>query len=107
MIERVRPYHQTIAVIFASRLLQLGDDQRPHTADIGYNVQEIRQTQVVSQDCLHQSGPGRHPIMCLSAFQPIDYEFGHGKPIQTTEHTGSRPLHTAFEQTKIKTWVVN
>ena len=97
----------TIAVISASHLFQIGDDQWLHTGDVGYNIHRTRYNEVFSQDGLFQSGARVHPISCLSAFQPIDKKFGHGKPVQTTEHTGCWPLQTAFEQTRVKTWVVN
>ena len=89
MIERRRPYHKTIAVIFESRFIQKGDDQWPHTDDVGYNIHKMRHTQVITQDGPLQRGARGHPISCLSAFQPIENEFGHGKPLQTTEHTNA------------------
>ena len=107
MIERDKPYHKTTAVTFASRLLQIGDDQWPHANDVGYNVHKMRHTQVNRQNGLSQSGAREHPITCLSAFRPIDHEFGQGNRVQNTDHIGSCPLQTAFEQAKIKTWVVN
>ena len=67
----------------------------------------MRHTQVISQDGLSQSGVRGYPISCLRAFKAIDYEFGHGKSVQTTEHTESCALQTALEQTQIKIWVVN
>ena len=106
-IEWGRLYHKTIAVIFASRLLQIGYDHWPHTDDVAYNVNKMRHTQVISQDDLPQSRARGYPSPCLSAVQLIDYEFGHGKSGQTTKHTGSCKLQTAFEETQIKTWVVN
>ena len=106
-IERGRSYHKTIAVNFASRLLQIGYVQWPHTDDAGYYIHKMRHTEVISQDGLLQSGARGHPISCLSTFQPLDNKFDHGKPVRTTEHTGSCPLQAAFEQTQIKTWVVN
>ena len=103
-----RSYHKIIAVIFASRLLQIGEEQWPHTNDVGYNIHRMRHTQVISQDGLLQSGATRRrPTSCLSAFQPIDNEFGQGKPVQTTEHTGNCTLQTPFKQAKIKELVVN
>ena len=44
-----------IAVIFASRFLQIGDDQWLHTNDVGHNVHNMRHTQIVRQDDLPQS----------------------------------------------------
>ena len=90
--QRGRPYHKTIPITFAPRLLQIGDDQGPHTDDVGYNIQTMRHTQVVGQDGLFQSGARKHPITSLSTFRPIDDEFGHGEPVPTIEHTGSCPL---------------
>ena len=90
--KRGRPYHKTIAIVFASRLLQIGDKQGPNADAVGQNVNKIRHTQVVGQDSLYQSGATRHPITRLSTFQPIDDEFGHREPVQTPEHTGSCPL---------------
>ena len=92
MIKRERPCHKTIAIIFAPRLLRIGDDQWPHADDVGYNINKMRHTLVLGQDALFQSGARGHPIMRLSTFQPIDDEFGHVEPVQTTEHTGSCPL---------------
>ena len=106
-IERGRTYHKSVAVIFAPQLLQIGNDQWPHTDDVGDSIQKKRHTQVSSQDGLSQSGARRHPISCLSALQPIDYKFRYGKPVRTTEHTGGCSLPAAFEQAKITTWVVN
>ena len=106
-IKRGRVYHKTIAVLFASRLFQIGENQWPHCDDVGYNIHNMRHTQVISQGDFPQSGATGHPISCLSASQPIDYKFGHGKPVQRTEHTGRCPLQTAFEQTQIEIWVVN
>ena len=102
-IKRGKPYQKTIAVIFASRLLQMADNQWSDTDNVGYNVHKMKHTQVVSQDGLFQSGAKRHPASCLSAFQPFDYEFGNGKPVQTTEQSGSCPFQKAFEQAKMKT----
>ena len=51
-IKRGRPYHKTIAIICAPRLLQIGDDQWPHADEVGYNINKIRHTQVVGQDGL-------------------------------------------------------
>ena len=90
--KRGRLYHKTIAIILASRFLQIGDDQWPHTDDVGYNIHKMRHIQVIGQDGLFQSGARGHPTACLSTFLPIDDEIGHGKPVQTTEHTGSCPL---------------
>ena len=67
-IKRERPYHKTPAVIFASRLLQIGDDQWPHTDDVGYNIHKMRHTQVIGQDGLLQSGAKGHLISCLGVF---------------------------------------
>ena len=64
-IKRGRPYHKTIAVIFASRLLQIRDDQWPHTDDVGYNIHKMRHTQVIGQDGLLQSGARGHPISLM------------------------------------------
>ena len=106
-MKRRRPYHKTIADISASHLLQIGDDQWPHIDDVGYNIHRNRHTQVISQEGFLQSGARGHPISCFSAFQPIDDELGHGKPVKTTKHTGSCPLQTPYTQAKIKEWVVN
>ena len=84
-----------------------GDDQGPHTDDVSYNIHKMGHTQVIRQYDLFQSGARGYPIACLSAFQSVDDEFGHGKPIQATEHTGSCPLQTPFKQSKIKQRVVN
>ena len=67
----------------------------------------MRHTQIVYQTAPSQSGAIRHPISCLSAFQPIYNEFGHCKPVQFSEHTRSSPLQRTFEQSKIKTWLLN
>ena len=85
-IERGRPYHKTIAITFAPHLFQIGDDQWSHTDDVGYNIHKMRHTQVIGKDGLCQRGAKGHPISGLSAFQPIDYEFGRCKSVQTTEH---------------------
>ena len=84
-----------------------GDDQWPHTDDVGYNIHKMRHTQVISQDCLLQSGARGHPIARLTAFEPIDDELGHGEAVQTTENSGSCPLQTPSKQAKIQEWVVN
>ena len=55
-IERVRPYHKTIAVIFSSRVLKIQDDQRSHIHDIGHKVHKMRDAQIVYQDGLLQDG---------------------------------------------------
>ena len=86
---------------------QIGDDQWPHTDDVGYISHKMRHTQVHSQDGLLWSGARGNPIACLRAFEQIDKEFGHGKTVQTTEHTGNCPLQTPFKQAKIKEWRVN
>ena len=96
-IKRGRPYHKTIAIIFASHLPQIGDDQWPHTDDVRYKIHKMRHTQVISKGGLFQSGAKGHPIVCLSSFQPIENELGPGKPVQTTEHTGSCPLQTTLK----------
>ena len=106
-IKRGRPYHKTIAFIFASRLLQTRDDQWPHADDVGYNINKMRHTQVVSQDGLFQCGARGHPITRFSTFNPIDDEFGHSEPVETTEHTGSCPLQTPSKQANIKESLVN
>ena len=106
-IERGRLYHKTIAVIFASRLLQNGNDQWPHTNDVGHKVRNMRQTQIICQNGLFHSLEKRHPISRLSASQPTYNELIHCNPVQTNEHIGSCPLQTTFEQAKIKIRVVN
>ena len=90
--KRGRPYHKTIAIVFASRLLQIGDNQGPNADDVGDNVHKMRHSQVVGQNGLFQSGARGHSITCLSTFRPIDNEFVHSEPVQTPEHTGSCPL---------------
>ena len=105
--KRRRPFHKTTALILASRLLQIGDDKGPHTDDVGYNIHKMGHTQVVGQDGLFQSGARGHPIASLGAFQSVDDKFGHGKPVQATEHTGSCPLQTPFKHLKSKERVVN
>ena len=90
--KRGRLYHKTIAIVFASRLLQIGGNQGPNTDDVGDNVNKMRHTLFVGQDGLFQSGAGGHPITRLSTFQPIEDEFGHCEPIQTPKHTRSCPL---------------
>ena len=90
--KRGRPYHKTIVIVFASRLLQIGDNQGPNADYVGDNVHKMRHTQVVGQDGLFQIGARGHPITRLSAFQPIHNEFGHSEPVQTPEHTGRCPL---------------
>ena len=49
-IKRGRLYHKTISITFASRLLQIGDDQGPHADDVGYNINKMKHTQVVGQE---------------------------------------------------------
>ena len=105
--KRGRPYHKTIALISASRLLQIGEDQGPHTDVVGHYIPKIGHTQVIGQDGFFQSGARGHPIVCLSAFQSVNDEIGHGKPVQATEHTVSCPLQTPFKHSKIKKRVVN
>ena len=90
--KRGRPYHKTIAIVFASRVLQIGDNEGPTVDDVGDNVHKMRHTQVIGQDGLFQSGARGHPITRLSTFQPVDNEFGHREPVQTPKHTGSCPL---------------
>ena len=90
--KRKRPYHKTIAIVVASRLLQIGDNQGPDADNVGDNLHKMRHTQVVGQDGLFQSGARGHPITRLSTFQPIDNEYGHREPVQPPEHTGSCPL---------------
>ena len=86
--KRGRTYQKTIPIVFASRLLQIGDNQGPNADDVGNNVDEMWHTQVVGQDGLFQSGTRGHPITRLSALQPIHNELGHCEPVQTPEHTG-------------------
>ena len=64
--KRGRPYHKTIAIIFASRLIQIGDDQGPHTDDVGHNIHKMGHTQVIGQGGFFQSGARGHPITCRS-----------------------------------------
>ena len=90
--KRGKPYHKTIAIVFASRLLQIGDNQGPNADDVGDNVIKMWHTQVVGQDGLFQSGARGHPIKLFSTFQPIDDELGHCEPVQTPKRTGSCPL---------------
>ena len=100
--KRGRPYHKTIAIVFASRLLQIGNNQGPNTDDVRNNVNKMWHTQVVGQDGLFQSGARGHPITLLSTFQPIDDEFGHRQPVQTSKHIGGCPLLAPSEQPKIE-----
>ena len=90
--KRGRPHHKTIAIVFASRLLQIGDNHGPNADDVGDNVYKMWHTEVVGQDGFFQSGARGHPITRHSALQPVDDEFGHRKPVQTPKHTGSCPL---------------
>ena len=89
---RGRPYHKTIHVVFAARLLQIGDNQGPNADDVGNDVDQMWHTQIVCQDGFFQSGTRGHPITRLSALQPIHNEFGHCEPVQAAEHTGSCSL---------------
>ena len=61
--------HVTIVVIFPSRLLEIGDHQRPHTIDIVHNVHSMRRAQIVCDYGFLQGRERRQPISCLSAFQ--------------------------------------
>ena len=81
-----RPYHKTIPIVFASRLLQVGDNEGPNADDVGNHVDQMGHTQIVGQDGSVQSGTGGHPIPRLSALQPIDDEFRHSQPVQTPKH---------------------
>ena len=92
MTKRGRPYHKTVAIIFAPCLLQIGDDKVPHADDVGYNINKMRHTQFVGQNGLFQSGARGQPITCLSTLQPIHDELGHRETVQATEHAGSCPL---------------
>ena len=58
------PHNKTIALILASRLLQIGDDQGPHTDDFGYNIHKMGYTQVFCRMALFRG----HPIARLSDF---------------------------------------
>ena len=102
-----RPYHRTIAIVFASRLLQIGDNQGPNAYDVGDNVHKMRHTQVIGQDGLFQSGARVHPITRLSTLQPIDDKFGHCQTVQAAEHTRSCAMQTPSKKAKIENWVVN
>ena len=55
--KRGKPYHKTIAIVFASRLFQIEDNQGPNADDVGNNVNKMWHTQVVGQDGFFQSGP--------------------------------------------------
>ena len=44
---RGRPYHKTIPVVFASHLLQIGENQGPNANDVGDDVDQMWHTQVV------------------------------------------------------------
>ena len=102
-----RPYHKTIPIVSASRLLQIGDNQGPDAYDVGNDVDQMGHTQVVGQDGLFQCGAGGHPIPRLSALQSIDDEFRHSQPVQTPEHTKGGPLQATSKEPNIKDWVVN
>ena len=103
--KRGRPYQKTIPIVFASRTLQIGDNQGPKVDDIGNNVNKMWHTQVVGQDGFFQSGTRGHPITRLITFQPIHNEVGHCEPVQTPEHTGGCPLQAPSKQSKIENWV--
>ena len=79
--KRRRPYQKTIAIVFAPRLLQIGDNQGPNADDVGDNVHRMRHTQVVGQNGFFQSGARGHPITRFSTFQAVDNEFGHREPV--------------------------
>ena len=64
---RERPYHKTIPVVFASRFLQIGDNQGPNADDVGNDVDQMGHTQIVGQNGLLQSGARGHPIPRFSA----------------------------------------
>ena len=64
--KRGRPYHKTIPIVFASRLLQVGDNQGPNADNVGNHVEQMGHTEIVGQYGSPQSGPGGHPIPCLS-----------------------------------------
>ena len=66
--KRGRSHHKTITIVFAPRLLQIGNNQGPNADDVGDNVKKMRHTQVVGQDGLFQSGARGHPITRLSTF---------------------------------------
>ena len=90
--KRGRPYQKTIAIVFASRLLHIGDNQGPNTDDVGDNDNKMWHTRIVGRDGFFQSGARGHTITRLSALQPIDYEFGHREPVQSPKHAGICPL---------------
>ena len=102
-----RPYHKTIPIVFASRLLQIGDNQGPNAYDVGNDVDQMGHTQIVGQNGFLQSGARGHPIPRLSTLQSIDDEFRHSQPVQTPEHTRGGPLQATSKEPKIKDWVVN
>ena len=104
---RKRSYHKTIPIVFASRLLQIGDNQGPDAYDVGNDVDQMGHTQIVGENGLFQCGARRHPIPRLRALQSIDDEFRHSQPVQTPEDTGGRPLQATSKEPKIKDWVVN
>ena len=104
---RERPYHKTIPIVFASRRLQIGDNQGPDAYDVGNDVDQMGHTQIVGENRLFQCWAGRHPIPRLSALQSVDDEFRHSQPVQTPEDTGGRPLQATSKEPKIKDWVVN
>ena len=102
-----RPYHKTIPIVSASRLLQIGDNQGPDAYDVGNDVDQMWHTQIVGENGLFQGGAERHPIPRLSALQAIDDELSHSQPVQTPEHTRGGPLQATSKEPKIKDWVVN
>ena len=55
-IERGIPGHKNIAVNFASRLSEMGDDLWPHTNYVDHNVHKMRHIQIVCQNGFSQSG---------------------------------------------------
>ena len=53
---RERPYHKTIPIVFAPRLLQIGDNQGPDAYDVGNDVDQMGHTQIVGENGLFQYG---------------------------------------------------
>ena len=84
--QRKRSFHKTIAVIISPCLLQLRNNQRPHSHNIGHNVQESSHATSASYHGFLQCWSGSHPIAILCPLQRVHDELRHRVGTQNAKH---------------------
>ena len=96
-----------IAVIFYPCLLQVRNDQRPHSHKIGHDVREFWHAKFAAYNSFLQCWSRSHPIRILSPLQPVHNELRQRVGVHSSKHTRCSSLKAAFEKAQVKQRILN